>query len=391
MPSSAPSEGAAPRAARRVARLCEAAVVLAWLLFVLRYQYGVASLAAYGVSLDVLFLGAIAGAATARGFERRGSAAMRSTLLRLAFMTGVTVLALLAAEYAARFAFRQARSSGNARDFVAQHGTAGPAIRSNNLNFRDRDVPSKTDRYRIVVVGDSFTWGQGIDETERFSNVIEAQLGPRYEVFNFGRPGNNMPEHLDVLTEALGISPDFVLLQLYINDFETPAMERPRPYPLLPEPADSELERSSILYDLARAQWARLQETVGITDGYVRYMERNLRDPNAPNARQAFGQLREFFDRAKAAHVGVGAVLFPAPDAMGKNGANYPFGFIHERVRAICAAEDVRCLDLLAPFSAIRDPRTMWVSPFDAHPNAMANRKAAMEILQTFATDWQRR
>jgi hypothetical protein len=200
-----------------------------------------------------------------------------------------------------------------------------------------------------------------------------------------------MPEHLDVLTQALGVAPDFVLLQLYINDFETPAMERPRAYPLLPEPLDSDLERTSILYDLLHAQWVRLQEAVGVTDSYVRYMERNLRDPNAPNARQAFGQLREFFERAKAAGVGVGAVLFPAPDAMGPNGSHYPFGFIHDRVREICREEKVTCLDLLPAFSTFRDPHSMWVSPFDAHPNATANRKAAMEILGTFAPDWQRR
>ncbi len=89
--------------------------------------------------------------------------------------------------------------------------------------------------------------------------------------------------------------------------------------------------------------------------------------------------------------MGVGAVLFPAPDAMGKYGAGYPFGYIHDRVRAICADEHVRCLDLLPPFSTIKDPRTMWVSPFDAHPNAMANKRAAMEILRAFGADWQRR
>jgi hypothetical protein len=31
----------------------------------------------------------------------------------------------------------------------------------------------------------------------------------------------------------------------------------------------------------------------------------------------------------------------------------------------------------------------MWVSQFDAHPNAMANRRAAQEILQTFSPVWR--
>ena len=53
---------------------CETAVVLAWLLLVLRYQYGVAWLQPYEVSLDGLFLAAVAGVLLARVIERRTTA-----------------------------------------------------------------------------------------------------------------------------------------------------------------------------------------------------------------------------------------------------------------------------------------------------------------------------
>jgi hypothetical protein len=119
-------------------------------------------------------------------------------------------------------------------------------------------------------------------------------------------------------------------------------------------------------------------------------MERNLRDPNGPNSRQAFGMLREFIERSRQAGVACGTVLFPAPDAMGLDGSNYPFGYLHERVQSTCASEQIRCLDLLPAFSTIHDPRSMWVSPFDAHPNAVANQRAAREIFQQFAPLWRR-
>src|SRR5207249_9303736 len=131
---------------------------------------------------------------------------------------------------------------------------------------------------------------------------------------------NNMPEHLEVLTQVLTVEPDFVLLQLYINDFETPSMARPQAYPLLPASLERRVEGSSLIYDMARAQWTRIQEAIGLTEGYVHYMERNLRDPDAPNAKKAYGQLREFFERARAAGLPSGGVLFPAPDALGPNG-----------------------------------------------------------------------
>jgi lysophospholipase L1-like esterase len=391
MPTDPPNAPSERRAWRRVATGCETAAVLAWLLLVLRDQYGVRSLQAFNqVSFDELFLASIAGAGIARALGRRSAAAGRMFALRLVLVVGMTVVALVSAEYLARFRFRRAGTSQNAGDYVARRGgwSAGP---SNSLGFRDRDIPPQSAaRYRIVVVGDSFTWGQGIERAERFSDLLEHFLGPRYEVFNFGLPGANMPEHLTRLTQALAVSPDFVLLQLYPNDFETREMERPRPYPLLPDPLDSRLAGASLLYGLTNGQWTRLQEIVGISETYTHYMERNLRDGNAPNAREAFGQLREFFVRARAAGVPAGAVLFPASDASGPNGTGYPFGYLHDAVRQVCTDEKVPCLDLLPMFSTFRDPRAAWVSPFDAHPNAMANRRAAYEILRAFGSVWQR-
>jgi lysophospholipase L1-like esterase len=309
---------------------------------------------------------------------------------RLALMIVVGGASLVCAEVAARFVFRNARSSGRAGDFVAVRG-GGPPVVTNSLGFREREIPSKSpDQYRIAIVGDSFTWGQGIAVDERFSNLIGASLGAGYEVLNYGRPGNNMAEHLDELDQVLAASPDFILLQLYINDFETRQMERPQPYTLLPAAFDRDLERSSVLYDLLNQQWANVQPALGIVDSYTGYMARNLRDENNPNSRLAFGMLREFIERARQGGAGVGAVLFPAPDVMGPHGSNYPFRYLHERVQRTCGSEQVYCVDLLHAFSTIENPRSMWVSPFDAHPNAMANQRAAGEILRQFAPVWHR-
>ena len=314
---------------------------------------------------------------------------MIRAVLRGVLVLLVTVAALVCAEFGLRFVFRHAATSGNARDFVARRAPA-PAIRVNNVGFRDRDVPPKSDAYRIAVVGDSFTWGQGVEEKARFSDLIEQNLGPGYEVFNFGRPGNNMPEHLGVLAQALAIHPDFVLLQLYINDWETASMERPRSKPLLPEAWDRALEQRSILYDLLRNQWDTLQEKIGITDSYADYMSKNLRDPTSPNAKLAYDQLAEFLDRAHAAHVGVGVVLFPAPDSLGPRGRDYPFRYLHDGTARVCREHAAPFLDLLPLYSTIDDPKTLWVSPFDAHPNAMSNQLAADAILKFFRFVWQR-
>jgi hypothetical protein len=373
-----------------IAALCQGLAVLGWALLVLRYQYGAAFLQSRDeASLDAVFLAAIAGGAIARAIHRRSHAEARALVLRLALSTSTIIVTIILLEYAARFHFRQVRSSANPGDFFAHRIAIQAPIRVNRLGFRDREIPPKTaGKYRIAIIGDSFTWGQGIEENERFSNLLQQFLGPRYEVFNFGIPAHNMPEHLEVLSQVLPVSPDFVLLQLYINDFETQDMERPRSYRLLPESLDRSLARSSVLYDLMQIAWWQLQQEAGLSESYGHYMDRNLRDPESPNARKAFGQLKEFFERARAAGVGVGAVFFPETKVIGPKGAPYPFAYLDDDVARTCAAAQVQCLDLLPLFSRFRDQRTGWVSPFDAHPNAMANRQAAYAILQAYGAAW---
>ncbi len=309
---------------------------------------------------------------------------------RLALLIIVTALALVAAEFGLRFVFRHAQTSGNARDYIAKRARqSGPAMRVNNVGFRDRDVPPKSARYRIVVVGDSFAWGQGIEEDERFSNRIERALGPGFEVFNFGQPGNNFPEHLEVLPRALAVKPDFVLLQLYINDWETRDMVRPEPRPLLPPRLEEVLEIHSILYDLLSERIQMLQQKFGFVDSYAAYMARNLEDPNLPNSRLDSKLFEEFIDRVKAAPAGVGVVLFPAPDT-GTFGRAYPFRYLHERTARECAARDVPFVDLLTAYGGVTDPRTLWVNQFDAHPNARSNAMAADAILARLGPVWRR-
>jgi len=106
------------------------------------------------------------------------------------------------------------------------------------------------------------------------------------------------------------------------------------------------------------------------------------------NSRDAFGHFKQFFERAHAAGVSAGAVFFPETDALGPHGSAYPFHYLHEGVQRACADERVTCLDLLPLFSTFEDARATWVSPFDAHPNAMANKRAANEILKAFSPVW---
>ena len=334
----------------------------------------------------------VVGVLVGRGVERHGWRGAGRTALKISFALLVALIALVPAEYLVRFRYRNVVSGGNARQYIAQ-GRARTQYTLNRFGNREREIPPKpAGKYRIAALGDSFTYGQGIEDRERFSNLLEGFLGAGYEVYNFGSPGANLPDHVDALPAVLTVKPDFVLLQLFVNDFEMPEMARPEPRPMLPSAYwDYWFQMRSLLYDLASDQWNSMQQRMGITESYEGYMARNLADRNGPMAVKAYGLLRTFIENAKKGNVGVGVVFFPAIDAMAKHGGNYPFRYLHDGARVLCEEEKVPYLDLLQNYSQVKDASTLWVSPFDAHPNANANKRATYEMLRVFGPTWQRK
>lgn len=102
-------------------------------------------------------------------------------------------------------------------------------ISHNSQGFRDREhtFENTTGKFRILAMGDSFTWGHGVDDDEIYMKVLEG-LDDRIETVNLGGPGSDPARELKVYT-ARGIEyeHDLVLVGFYIgNDIVT---RRPSP------------------------------------------------------------------------------------------------------------------------------------------------------------------
>ena len=131
--------------------------------------------------------------------------------------------------------------------------------RHNALGLRGPEIvvdksPSRT---RVLAVGDSMTYGIGVEYDETYSAVIEA-LDPRLQVINAGVPAYSGAQELLLLREHIGpLAPDVVIVAYFWNDlFESyrdayPRVElrdgRPRfvpPVPASPQhPAFERLRR----------------------------------------------------------------------------------------------------------------------------------------------------
>lgn len=105
--------------------------------------------------------------------------------------------------------------------------TLGRSITINSKGLRDKEYgyEKKSDTNRILVLGDSFSWGYGVSNEEIFTEVLERTLAKctsPVEVINSGVSGwGTDQEYLFLISEGYRYSPDLIVLALYLaNDLE---------------------------------------------------------------------------------------------------------------------------------------------------------------------------
>jgi len=269
-------------------------------------------------------------------------------------------------------------------------------VRRNSLGYREREVERNKPPgvYRIAVIGDSFTFGQGVAERERYTNLLETELnregGPhKFEVLNFGRAGAQTIDEINILKGVvLDHQPDFILLQWFVNDPEgKDTSTRPKPALLFGSSTALEmLHPTSALYYVANFAWRSFQERMGWLGSYSDYMVRRFDDSNNPDSREAARLLSEFIELCRKNGRPLGMVLFPMIGPELRTG--YKLGFLHERVLGECAHDGIGCIDLRAAFAEFPDARTLWASRFDSHPGPAAQRVAADRLFRQFGPTW---
>ncbi|MEX2048822.1 MAG: SGNH/GDSL hydrolase family protein [Gemmatimonadota bacterium] len=154
---------------------------------------------------------------------------------------------------------------------------------TNSLGWRDDEFASEkaTDRARILALGDSFTFGVGVDYGDRFSEVLERDR-PETEVLNMGVFAYG-PDQALLAYELHGrsVDPDIVVLGLYLgndlDDIKSRVVHSfPKPYFVL-DPDSLVLVRPKPSWSVAARSRSYIAELVfRITEG------RQLRWETAP-------------------------------------------------------------------------------------------------------------
>src|SRR5262249_7198079 len=110
---------------------------------------------------------------------------------------------------------------------VRNHPTSGRDIRvrTNRLGLRGPDVPPHDgEEFRVLVLGDSVTFGDYVDEAQTYPTLLEHFLSERWpgrpvRVINAGGPTVGTRDEAALLAElSPSLRADVVLVGFYLND-----------------------------------------------------------------------------------------------------------------------------------------------------------------------------
>ena len=236
---------------------------------------------------------------------------------------------------------------------------------------------------RVLVLGDSFTWGDGVHEEDAYPHRMQFRMNlhdpeRRYRVLNAGRNGLNTADQRKLLDEMdlLASDPDLVLLGFSLND---------------PEPSTRSLAQELREPVMRRQLVGRAEIELYRRSRLVRLVLDRIENTRQRRAFNAYGEA--LFDTESAHWRECEQALVSIRDLLGERGMpflvavlpafdspfdeSYPYRRQHEQLMSTLARLGIPAVDLWSLYEGV-ETRRLAVTPFtDAHPNELAHRIAA--------------
>ncbi len=250
----------------------------------------------------------------------------------------------------------------------------------------DRDLPTekRPGVFRVVVVGDSFSFGGKVPVERTFSPSLERALGAfdrsrHYQALNLAVPGYNTEQEMLSLKESgLAYHPDLVIVSFVMND--AGPMVQLIPYDSrLPVGLRRVLKRSDLVqFVYASVKQIRFLLRGGAFREADKYRELSAGSPGWEASRAALAEIARL---ASAAHAETLVVVWPMLVDLDRD---YPHRARHELVVAACRKLGIPVLDLLPTFEG-QDASALWAAKDDHHPNGTALGMGAAAVARDLA------
>lgn len=274
------------------------------------------------------------------------------------------------------------------QDFTARQISALPyQIRIDDQGFRVTDATRQAPAAGaplILYVGDSFTFGDFVDDRETLPAQFEQSLAahcPAIRVVNAGLGGTTIVDHLHILARTLPLEPDLVILQFSENDVEDLA----RPTSAWDQLAANRQAKSKFPFSafypyLSRtALWNAALQFMGAAR--TRQVSHAMHPPTAEQQDSLRTVLRDryrdglyaFRDSTAARSVPLVFVMYPGHASV-TAGRSEQLTWLEK----IATQGWLTTVDLLYPLAQSGLPdTTLFLLPHDGHPSATGYRIAA--------------
>ena len=320
----------------------------------------------------------------------------RTGLLRVTVLLLSFVIALIAFEITLRFTHDTPWYEGlveeQARNRVQRFLVGGTKFKVRRPLVET--VPTASAAYRILFLGDSFTYGSGIPDEDllfptRVTRALQKRQGENssektFAFYNGGIPGSLTRRWVTLYREGVDLlNPNLVVVVFFLRD-GTP-------------------------------QLGSISGLAGIRDALKRYREESFLFDHShlyrllveQQKQREFG--RAYFGSMKAAYMGSPAetrewqraqknllairddtqkrgarfvlVIFPVLFELGDD---YPLQAVVDEIERFGVSNHIPTLSLLPAFRG-EDASALWVSPLDQHPNARGHAIAAEAITEFLA------
>jgi lysophospholipase L1-like esterase len=245
----------------------------------------------------------------------------------------------------------------------------GVPVSINSQGLRDAEYShvKSPDVYRILMLGDSTTFGWGVRQEDTSAKFLERKLNTRLppgynkvEVINAGVGNYDTVQEVTYYeTRGRALHPDLVILVFFIND--------PEPVPV--EKKGFLIDRSYLLAFFTN-RFDGILRFVGMRPYWKEYYA-SLYDDDKPGfqaCKKALGSLAQSTEND-----GARVLVAILPELHQINGDTYPFKAAHQKMKDVLAANHVPVVDLIDGLKDHVPESELWVAPKDDHPDAKAN------------------
>ena len=258
----------------------------------------------------------------------------------------------------------------------------GSEVQINSQGLRDHEylLAKPSGVYRILLLGDSTTFGWGDPPQDTAAKILERKLNAehvpgieRFEALNAGVGNYDTVQEVTYYeTRGRDFHPDLVILVYFIND--------PEPVPV--EKKGFLIDRSYLIAFLTN-RFDGVLRRLGTRPDWKTYYS-SLYNDDLPGFQACKAALKDLATATRNDNTKLVVAILPELHQINND---YPFTAAHQKIKDVLAPEHVPVLDLIDGLGNHGPEITLWVTPLDDHPNGKANTLIADQMREWILKD----